>query len=603
MWTKRIFGKTVFALALAWAWGAQGETETSRWWPTQAVPKGLVRSTDYNAVASPRGPHQMLLQSISGLAALAVNEGRGDEMVWLGSSAANMEEWYARLLRQHPQCEARGTFGPWELVDRYVQRGIIKGYILYKYDVTPPKDKNKPDKESEGTDRSVNVATSLAGLLGGIIIDEALEPQAKARGLKLLMDVRDKTQLWCFETYQSQFNRRLLCHQTPRKGAARDLAIAQKAFTLCGYDAPAEAALRWLEPLSPILGWNGGDEFKTTRMSTVYGHFQTATDWCLNLPLLMAGSEKLPGPQPRGFDPKTIDWQDQRSAVSFINSDGDNVQWYEIGFFLHGQDYWTSPERGRMPFGWSCCFAHLRQLAPQIIDYACATQRPNDWFIEWGGGYYYPDLFALERPDRWGLLARHAQRTWAWMKQNNTRVIGFNVRKFDSPDALKSYEVFAQQTEGLLAILVFQYSPYEGGAGKVFWVKDKKGVEVPVFTTRYSIWSQTKPRERSGSPAKIAREIRETVAQTPAAELPRLDWVVVHVWSYFQKAAGNDDLAENLPKDAHLKTGRRAYEPATWCAERLPNDIRVVSPDELVWRLRMKHNPAQTKAALAAWEK
>ena len=58
-------------------------------------------------------------------------------------------------------------------------------------------------------------------------------------------------------------------------------------------------------------------------------------------------------------------------------------------------------------------------------------------------------------------------------------VVGFNVTKFDSPDALKAYAVIAGQTDSLLAILVWQYDCYEAGAGKMFWVKDRNGVEVP----------------------------------------------------------------------------------------------------------------------------
>ncbi len=45
------------------------------------------------------------------------------------------------------------------------------------------------------------------------------------------------------------------------------------------------------------------------------------------------------------------------------------------------------------------------------------------------------------------------------------------------------------QTDGLLAILVFQYDGYEAGAGKTFWVKDRNGIEVPVISARYSIWN------------------------------------------------------------------------------------------------------------------
>jgi hypothetical protein len=42
------------------------------------------------------------------------------------------------------------------------------------------------------------------------------------------------------------------------------------------------------------------------------------------------------------------------------------------------------------------------------------------------------------------------------MKKSGCRIIGFNVSQFDSPDALKAYEVMAGQTDSLLAILVFQ---------------------------------------------------------------------------------------------------------------------------------------------------
>ena len=68
------------------------------------------------------------------------------------------------------------------------------------------------------------------------------------------------------------------------------------------------------------------------------------------------------------------------------------------------------------------------------------------------------------------------------------------------------------------------------------------------------------------------------------------------MWSWFKKAPGSDEDAENLPQDtAADKGGVRGYSPVTWCAERLPASVRVVSPEELAWRIRMKHDPAQTQ--------
>ena len=568
------------------------------WWPAQAMPKALARTENQNEFPAPRVPYQMMVQSVAGLAAKAVNEGRADEMVWVGTDNVDVVDWFARLRQRQPQLEMRGIFGPWDLVDRYAKQGLIKGYILYRSDSS----KGETSQYRPGMDCSVNVATSLAGLLDGIIVDESLETEAKAHGLKMLMDVRDKTQAWCFENYRDQFNRRMVCAQDPRKSNVRDLAIAQKAFTVFGGDEPTPTVMQWLEPLSPILGWNGGDEFKTTEMSTIWGHIQTATDWAVNLPVLMAGTVKAGQSMTRSFDPRTIDWNDTRSAVSFIDTDGDNVQWSEINFFRNNNQFWSSPGRGRIPFGWSCCFSQLAQLCPEVIDYAVTTQSPNDSFIEWGGGYYYPDRFGLKRPNRWELLAQHARRTWTLMKKNNTRIIGFNVSKLDSSDALKAYEVFARQTDGLLAILVFQYDGYEAGAGKTFWVKDRNGIEVPVISARYSIWNHLNHRPRAGTPAKVAREIRQTVEETSRGEQPRYDWVIVHAWSWFKKASGDDENAEDMPQeDAAAKGGQSIYGPVVWCAGRLPANIRTVSPEEMIWRLRMKHNPEQTKKLMQEW--
>ena len=579
--------------------------DENRWWPVQAMPKAFVRTKNQSTFPSPLVPYEMMVQSVAGLAAKSVNESRADELVWVGiNDNVDVNDWFARLLQRQPQVELRGTFGPWELVDRYAKQGLIKGYILYRSDAS----KGEDSQYRPGMDCSVNVATSLAGLLDGIIVDESLEAEATAHGLTRLLDVRDKTQAWCFKTYQDRFCRRMLCTQDPRKPNTRDLAIAQRTLVVFGDADPLPAVMKWLEPLSPILGWNGGDEFKTTQLSTIWGHIQTATDWAVNLPVLMAGAEQAGPSKAKGFDPRTLDLNDRRSAVSFVDTDGDNVDWSEGDFFRarYSTNYWASPDRGKLPFGWSCCFAHLAQLCPDAIEYAIATQSPNDSFLEWGGGYYYPDLFGLKRPNRWALLAQHAGRTWALMKKNNTRIIGFNVSKLDSADALKAYEVIARQTDGLLAILVFQYDAYEAGAGKTFWVKDRNGLEVPVISARYSIWHHLNQRPRAGTPAKVAREIRQTVEKTPRGEQPRYDWVIVHAWSWFKKAPGTGEEAEDMmpqePREAAVaKGGQSLFAPAAWCAERLSPNIRTVGPEELVWRIRMKHNAEQTRKLIRDW--
>jgi hypothetical protein len=538
----------------------------------------------------------MLLQSVAGLAAKAVNEGRGDELVWVETGSEDVNRWYAGLVARQTDLEIRGPLESWELVRRYVRNGIVKGYILYKCD------RSKSLDDNVDLNVSCNIATSLAGLLEAVIVDEEIEPSARAQGLTLLADVRDKTQQWCFDTYKDKFNCRMLCTQHPLKPHIRDLAIAHSAFTVYGNDEPTPAAMQWLEPLSPVLGWNGSDEFETTNLSTSYGQIQTATDWCWNLPVLMSGSEKLKLPKSKSFDPRSIDWADSGSKVSFVATDGDNVQWLQ-GNFFGNRSYWGNPDRGKIPFGWSCCFDQLSQLCPQAIAHAIETQTPNDSLIEWGGGYYYPDRFGRRRADRWGLLARHARSTWQLMEQTNTQMIGFNFAKIDSLETRKACEVFAAQTDRLLAILAFQYAPYEGGEGKVFWVRDRNGIEVPVISARYSIWEHANNRDRAGTPAKVAREIQGSVKSSPPDDVPRYDWIIVHAWSFFKHAPGTDENAENMPQEqAPVEGGIRGYTPAVWCADRLPSSIRTIRPEELAWRIRMKHNAEQTRHVIAEWK-
>ena len=214
------------------------------------------------------------------------------------------------------------------------------------------------------------------------------------------------------------------------------------------------------------------------------------------------------------------------------------------------------------------------------------TRTGNDWFVEWGGGYYYPDLFALERPNRWQPLAREARRTWAMMTNHRHADHRLQLpRAAIRPTPCRAYEVFARETDGLLAILVFQYNPYEAGAGKTFWVKDGPRHGRPRnHRPLFHLGAHNNQRPRSGTPAKVAREIRESVAAALLAELPRYDWAITHVWSYFRHGAGHGRGSREFPARGHEtppaapEGGIRGYTPVVCAAERLPQSIGVVSP-------------------------
>lgn len=575
---------------------------SSRWWPIQKVPKGVVCTpnlAELERVDSPGGRFtaghlgatHMLVQSIAGLAAQAVNEGRLDEMVWIGTdNLPSYEEWYKRTIRQW-DIEERGTFSPWQLVERYKKKGVIKGYVLYSYDYS----EGDVYAERQSVDESVNVATSLAGLLEGILVEEGQEAKAKATGLNMLFDARGKTQEWCFENYRDRLNRKVLCTQDTKVPHCRALAIAHHCFVFYGMNDLTSKAMEWLEPLSPILGWNCGDEFEQTVIPSEYGHFQTATNWCLNLPFLMAGSEKREFPQFDRVSPEEIEWKDAGNATSFVMTDGDNVQWL-MGSFFHLDSYWANPLHGEFPFGWTSCFSQLTQLCPAAVEYAVETQPEQVSLVEFGGGYYYPDRFGKRRKDK-DLLAKHARRVWENMQKCGVRILSVNCRDLSSKEAQKAFQTYAEEMGGLVGIIAIQYAPYEGGAGKIFWVKKKDGTEIPVVTARYSIWANANHLgERIGTPARIARKINANIEQASDKEKVSLDWTIVHCWSYFQKAPGDDIDAENMDQaEAPQRGGVRGVEPVAWCIERLTPQVETVSIEELLWRLRMRDRPEETR--------
>src|SRR5204863_9629594 len=99
------------AICVATAISARPDEHKYRWWPVQTLPKTVIRTArDFP------GPHRaldMMIQSVAGLAAQAVNESRGDELVWVDNGNADLEDWFSRWRTMHPNIHSSGSYGPW----------------------------------------------------------------------------------------------------------------------------------------------------------------------------------------------------------------------------------------------------------------------------------------------------------------------------------------------------------------------------------------------------------------------------------------------------------------------------------------------------------
>lgn len=584
--------------------------DDSRWWPVQKAPAGVVRTIpidDFETEAGPGGERMsgwlgtthILVQSVAGLAAQAVNEGRCDEMVWITHTSGMYPYWYTKMV-ERLGFEERGVFTPWQLVERYRKMGVIKGYILYSYDDSEGRLYEKRDN----IDPSSNTATVVAGLMQGILIEESQEEKAVAMGLPKLFDTRGRTSEWIFNHFEKMLNRRLLLTIDPKAPHNRAMAIAHKSMVIYGTDEPLGRILEWMEPPSPVMGWNCGNEDQHTRPLTECGHFQTASNWAVNLPLLSAGTQDMDLQKVKTVDPRMIDRDSGNHFTTIEMSDGDNLQWM-LGNFCDNESYWANPYNGDFGIGWTVCVGHLAQVAPEVLEYIAATQRPKATIIEHGAGYYYPDEFASKRADRWEVLRHHARRINSQLEKSGVKVFSFICQDVKSPEAMKAYQIYAEELETITGMIAFQYYPYDGGDGEIFWFRNSKGIEIPVVTAKFSTWTNAR-WPRGGTPAKVARLTNEYARQMQAEGKKSFSVTAAHAWSKFLYAPGYDETAENTsrdPEEARLQEGQRGLTPLKWLVERLDPTVEVVSPEELLWRVRMEYRPEQTRKVIAAMGK
>ncbi|MFI4912360.1 MAG: hypothetical protein ACIAQZ_11900 [Sedimentisphaeraceae bacterium JB056] len=531
------------------------------WWPKQNVPSKIVKLSYDGSL-----PQQMLAQSLSGLAAQNVNEGKYDELVWIQANSQEYEYLFNKTVRRL-EIDGLREVDVWELIGEYFDKGIINGYILYSQNDTA-------DCES---DRSVNIATSVSGVLGGILVEESVENKVKGLGLEMLYDARGRKSLEVLKKYKSKLNRKLVLAAAPDKANMRDMAIAHRCMAVYGIDEVVEEVYKWLKPLSPVMGWNVGDEFGHVSLATKWGLFETVSDWCINIPVISAGSNKASVTPAKQSQPWNIDFDNKQSYTSFLFSDGDNVQW-NMGGFNFSKSIWANENHGKFPMSWTTASANLVQVSPETLNYRAKSQPKSTSLVDFSGGYFYPDLFASERSNRKELLSQYAKRYSESLKKTGVNVICMLCQDVRGENAKEAYRIFSKELDGIIGMVAMQYAPYDGGDGDIFWFKNKDGIEIPVVTVKYSTWAGAS-WQRGGSPEKIAKLIR---AQKVSSDSNNLGIVSNHAWSTYdidgQKVSGLDAV-----KDLY---------------DRIKEDVSVVNIEEFVWRVRMEHDAIETNKVI-----
>src|SRR5262249_42602936 len=187
------------------------------------------------------------------------------------------------------------VFDPPTLLPKY--RAEIAGIVIY----------------DDALADTLNLATTIAGVEGGVVASPALGATLKAApyNLPVIADLRthhfaSKLDVYQYEldNYGAKTTHRLIIGLTPTIGDhLRDYAVATKALTV--WSDPRVAAekqmlgqyLGLLSPNSPYLGW-WTDEGLGVQTASTYGVPVYAADWSTNLTVL--------GGSPRGSTPAPV---------------------------------------------------------------------------------------------------------------------------------------------------------------------------------------------------------------------------------------------------------------------------------------------------------
>lgn len=539
------------------------EFPNTGWYPSQKKPSAVVQLSGMASFSE-----KVLAQSLSGQAAQAVNNEGSDELVWIEFDSKEYMYLFHSTMARLGIAAARQS-DVWSLASEYHEKGLVKGYILY---TDPASETVECD-----SDYSINIATSMAGILNGVLIEESLESKATEIGLTKLYDARNKMALDVFEQYQPQFNRNLVFAADPKKVFVRDMAIAHRCMAIYGTDETTKKVFQWLNPLSVIIGWNKGDEFEHISLASRWGHVETVSDWCVNLPFLSAGTQQAVITQPKSIKPWEIDFEDDNDGMAFLFSDGDNVQW-NMGGFNFSKQYWANEHHGQFPMSWTVSAANLVQVSPATHNYRAMTQPVSTSQVEFSGGYFYPDLFAAERPNRKELLRAYAKRFSKQLSRTGVKVVCMLCEDVKSQNAKDAYKIFAEELDGIIGMIALQYYPYDGGNGKILWYTNNEGVDIPLVMIKYSTWLNA-GWERGGNPDKIAALIKSR--KTNQAD-QTFEIIAHHAWSVYdindQKVGGLDAIK--------------------FLYDEIKEDLTVMSVEHLIWRIRMQFRPKQTKTII-----
>lgn len=468
------------------------------------------------------GNERVLVSTLAGLAArvtgdqIYINEG-GPSAVWL----KEMEEAYGVRLKTHSTWTS--------LLSHYLEQGIVKGYILYR-----------PYSEDES--QSVNVATTLCGLLRGVAVTEDMVPRLRAMGISTeLADVRDKDEKWLYENYRDKLDNSLAADLKPSiEHHLRDYVSMTNAFAFYDYNARSDWSWR-TEILSNLdngaycFGYYDADEWGMVNNASKLGVTMLPTDLAANL-ATMSSIHDTNGLTQRPAI-KEVETEENVHYVTFLVSDGDN-----IAFNLWSmQEYFSNAAHGQFPIGFTIS-PSLYDLAPAAMHWYFRNGRATDYFVAGpsGSGYVFPSKMNDADLD-------------AYLTSLNGYVekSGLTICNILDQGIMTNPRVYNRYLAQPNIDAIFYTGYGEKGDGRIVFSDNGK----PVIEQRSVLWAGIDGGSDRGEERNVIAEINSRPANPHSSD--GYTFVFVHCWTKTQ---------------SDIKT----------VIDGLNSNVRVVTPDKFV---------------------
>ncbi|MGQ1947545.1 hypothetical protein ACT3CD_10665 [Geofilum sp. OHC36d9] len=528
--------------------------------------------------------YHLLAQSLAGLVNRAVEEGKSQVGIWLNDSSGQVSYKLSKQALSDMGIGGLGLQNAIELATcNYGEKDGIKltikdlfdGYVLTDVEHNP---------ES-------NIVASVAShVYNSIIVDVRDKDFYESHGYTMRYDASQKTTVDAWNEFKDKCSNKALVVMPVQTGELREFAITNNLFVInlnkryassqSGQNiALFEEILQWLEPNSPVYGWEQGvgeDQF-VERVSES-GNIMIPYDWAYNTTLTSLDyKQRRPG-LVKVMDPQLINWEEDKKYVSFYLSDGDNVQWMMNNFI--GADYYSHSDANSVKMSFGLAVDNLSMIAPSVCQNLFNNQCPQTTIVQtFGGGYNYIDNYG-EKKSRGPILKALAEGTAAHMRQHGIKVLAVMSKDVSSIASVEAYQAYIDANDQLEGIISVQYTPYAGGNGEIMWFANGNGYDIPVVTVKYSIWDfGGYNNESEGTPDYIANKL------ISSSDSDLFNLVLVHAWSGFNETG----TASGSIKGAGA---------AKLCVDKLNENYSVVNIEEMIWRIRMHYRPEQTKKYL-----